>query len=60
MEHSWFLFIGKWYGIFPEYKEPEPTTQSKVIALDPGVRTFLTGYDGEKILEFGGGDIGRI
>ena len=51
---------GKWYGIFPEYKDPEPTEQSKVIALDPGVRTFLTGYDGEKILEFGDGDIGRI
>lgn len=51
---------GKWYGIFPEYLEPIPTEQSKVIALDPGVRTFMTGYDGEKIVEFGGGDIGKI
>jgi putative transposase len=33
---------------------------SKVIALDPGVRTFLTGYDGESIFELGKGDIGRI
>jgi len=51
---------GKWYGIFPEYKQPLPTSQSKVIALDPGVRKFLTGYDGEKIVEFGNGDIGKI
>ncbi len=51
---------GKWYGIFPEYKQPIPTDQSKVIALDPGVRTFLTGYDGEKIVEFGNGDMGKI
>jgi putative transposase len=51
---------GKWYGIFPEYKEPTPTEQSKVIALDPGVRTFITGFDGEKIVEFGNGDIGKI
>lgn len=51
---------GKWYGIFPEYRQPTPTGESKVIALDPGVRTFLTGYDGDKIVEFGKGDIGRI
>jgi putative transposase len=51
---------GKWYGIFPEYIEPTATEKSKVIALDPGVRTFMTGYDGEKIVEFGGGDLGKI
>ncbi len=51
---------GKWYGIFPEYKQPIPTKQSKVIALDPGVRTFITGYDGEKIVEFGNRDMGKI
>ena len=32
----------------------------KVIAFDPGNRTFLTGYDGENILEIGSGDIGHI
>jgi putative transposase len=32
----------------------------KVIALDPGVRTFLTGYDGDSFQEFGKADIGRI
>lgn len=51
---------GKWYGIFPEVKQPIPTEQSKVIALDPGVRTFLTGFDSEKIVEFGNGDLGKI
>ena len=29
------------------------------IALDPGNRAFLTGYDGENVLEIGKGDIGR-
>lgn len=51
---------GKWYGVFPKYQEPTATQQSKVIALDPGVRTFLTGYDGDKIVEFGTGDMGKI
>ncbi|WP_229414235.1 MULTISPECIES: transposase [Moorena] len=51
---------GKWYGIFPEYIEPIPTAQDKVIALDPGVRTFITGFDGKTYVEIGSGDIGRI
>lgn len=33
---------------------------NKAIALDPGVRTFLTGFDGSKFLEFGNGDMGRV
>ena len=40
---------GKWYGIFPEYQQPIPTKQSKVIALDPGVRNFLTGFDSDLV-----------
>ena len=51
---------GKWFGCFPEYKEVTPTLSDRVIALDPGNRTFLTGYDGENVLEIGKGDIGRI
>jgi putative transposase len=51
---------GKWFGCFPEYREAEPTSSVRVIALDPGNRTFLTGFDGENILEIGKGDIGRI
>lgn len=37
-----------------------PNQSEKVIALDPGVRTFLTGFDGSEKLEIGKGDIGRI
>ena len=51
---------GKWYGCFPEYIPTSPTEESRVIALDPGVRTFITGYDGETVLEVGKKDIGRI
>ena len=51
---------GKWFGCFPEYKEVVPIGSSRVVALDPGNRTFLTGYDGENVLEIGKGDIGRI
>ncbi|QOV22994.1 RNA-guided endonuclease InsQ/TnpB family protein [Anabaenopsis elenkinii] len=51
---------GKWFGCFPEYKETVPTGSDRVIAVDPGNRTFLTGFDGENVLEIGTGDIGRI
>jgi len=51
---------GQWFACFPQYI-PEVTTGSdRVIALDPGNSTFLTGYDGENILEIGKGDIGRL
>lgn len=50
----------RWFAVIPEYVPTEPTTRNKVIALDPGVRTFLTGYDGETVLEIGKGDIERI
>ncbi|MDT9307728.1 MAG: transposase [Limnospira sp. PMC 1291.21] len=51
---------GKWYGCFPEYQERETTEQKRVMALDPGVRSFLVGYDGESITEFATNDIGKI
>ena len=51
---------GKWYGCFPQVKDIKESSRQKVIALDPGIRTFLTGYDGETILEVGKKDIGRI
>ncbi|NEO10126.1 MULTISPECIES: transposase [unclassified Moorena] len=51
---------GKWYGIFPEYIEPTPTKEDRVIALDPGIKTFLTGFDGKNYIEIGSNDIGRI
>ncbi|MDT9201563.1 MAG: transposase, partial [Limnospira sp. PMC 1042.18] len=46
--------------MFPEPVAVTPTEANGVIALDPGVRTFITGFDGSRFLEFGSGDIGRI
>ncbi len=51
---------GRWYACFPVAEEVQASKTDKVIALDPGVRTFLTGYDAENILEYGKADIGRI
>lgn len=51
---------GKWYGCFPEYQERETTDRERVIALDPGIRSFLVGYDGESITEFATNDISKI
>ncbi len=51
---------GKWYACIPQHVAPVTTGSDRVIALDPGNRAFLTGYDGENILEVGKGDIGRI
>ncbi len=51
---------GKWFGCFPCVEEVVTTGSDRVIALDPGNRTFLTGFDGENVLEIGKGDIGRI
>jgi putative transposase len=51
---------GNWFACFPTVKEEMATESSKVIALDPGNRSFLTGYDGESLLDVGKNDIGRI
>ncbi len=51
---------GRWFAVFPEPVAVIPTEATGVIALDPGVRTFITGFDGSRFLEFGSGDIGRI
>jgi len=50
----------RWLAVFPESVPIAASKSDKVIALDPGVRTFLTGFDGSKFLEFGAGDMGRI
>jgi putative transposase len=54
------LSRGKWFACIPVRAEEAPTSNSSVVALDPGNRAFLTGYDGENLLEVGQGDIGRI
>ncbi|MUL35125.1 RNA-guided endonuclease InsQ/TnpB family protein [Gloeocapsopsis dulcis] len=51
---------GQWFAIFPIHTETTKLDLDGVIALDPGVRTFLTGFDGHRFIEFGRGDIGRI
>ncbi len=50
----------RWFACIPIREEVAPKQLDKVIALDPGVRTFLTGYDGDSFQEFGKADIGRI
>ncbi len=49
-----------WFAVFPEPIETHDNQSDKIIALDPGVRTFITGFDGSRFLEFGNGDMGRI
>lgn len=51
---------GRWFAVFPVPVTLQPNDATGIIALDPGVRTFMTGFDGNKFIEFGGGDMGRI
>lgn len=51
---------GRWFAVFPVPVTLHPLESTGIIALDPGVRTFMTGFDGNKFIEFGGGDMGRI
>ncbi|MDF5722557.1 MAG: transposase [Rhizonema sp. PD37] len=52
---------GRWYVNFPIDFEPEARSgEQKIIALDPGLRCFLTGFDGQNFKEFANGDFARI
>jgi putative transposase len=53
---------GRWFAHFPVEVESgiDCTQTQKLIALDPGVRTFMTGFDGREFSEFGNGDFARI
>lgn len=52
---------GRWFANFPVDVEVKNTLrQQRIIALDPGLRTFLTGFDGNNFTEFASGDFGRI
>jgi putative transposase len=51
---------GRWFAHFPVECEVTTKVTNKVIALDPGVRTFITGFDGSDFLEFGNGDFNKI
>jgi putative transposase len=51
---------GRWFAHFPIEFEQTSFVTNKVIALDPGIRTFMTGFDGSDFLEFGNGDFNKI
>jgi putative transposase len=51
---------GRWFVCFASRMEIKPSNSNRVLAIDPGVRTFCTGFDGSKFIEVGNGDIGRI
>jgi putative transposase len=53
---------GKWYLCVPIEKETVSSdNQGAIISLDPGVRTFLTGYSPDGyVCQIGEGDFGRV
>jgi len=60
-EPSLSLINGQWFISYAARQlKPQSLESSLAIALDPGVRTFMTGFDGQEILEIGKYDIGRI
>lgn len=51
---------GRWFICFTIPFSLCVNHDKNCIGLDPGVRTFLTGFDGENILEVGNGSISKI
>jgi putative transposase len=53
---------GRWYVIVPTSAPRAFVTenQGRVIALDPGVRTFMTGFSATEVVKFGEGDFRHI
>ncbi|WP_324629820.1 RNA-guided endonuclease InsQ/TnpB family protein [Phormidium sp. CCY1219] len=63
MHHEPTLVLdrGRWFICYAiDAPKLEPLNSNLAIALDPGVRTFLTGFDGQEIWEIGKSDMGRI
>jgi putative transposase len=50
----------RWFAVFPVEFTPDISEKQTMIALDPGVRSFLTGFDGEKFIDIGNKDITKI
>ncbi len=50
----------RWFAVFPVEFIPQTSDKQTMIALDPGVRSFLTGFDGEKFIDIGNRDITKI
>jgi len=56
-------YIDRWYLLIPRYVFHSPKNQRKfkTVAMDPGVRTFLTAYDpNNKVYKFGNYDMRKI
>lgn len=51
---------GRWFICFAIPLKSQSNNQRNIIGLDPGVRTFLTGFDGENVMEIGDGSISKI
>jgi len=51
---------GRWFAHFPVELQQTASVTNKIISLDPGIRTFMTGFDGSDFLEFGNGDFNKI
>jgi len=63
MHHEPTLVLdrGRWFICYAQdVPKFEPNQSQLAIALDPGVRTLLTGFDGSEIWEIGKYDMGRI
>ncbi|MEB3178834.1 MAG: transposase [Nostocaceae cyanobacterium] len=50
----------RWFAVFPVEFIPQLSDNQTMIAIDPGVRSFLTGFDGKKFVEIGNNDIAKI
>lgn len=50
----------RWFAVFPVEFVPTTSEKQTMIALDPGVRSFMTGFDGEKFVDIGKNDIAKI
>ncbi|BAY47629.1 transposase [Scytonema sp. HK-05] len=59
-EFTILLDKGRWYICFSIAFEAQDNQRKNCMGVDPGVRTFLTGFDGENILEIGNGSISKI
>jgi len=53
---------GKWFLALPQQilRVPSGENQARVVAIDPGVRTFVTFYSNERCGHIGEGDFSRI
>ena len=52
---------GRWFVIVPyRVATVKAENQGRIVALDPGVRTFLTGYAEDGAFKIGSGDFARI